>query len=368
MMTPIEISRRLSSIACCLLLLLTNGCDEKEKSEAKQKQASAESKDVNLSGAGATFPFPLYSKWMSEYHKLHPNIKINYQSIGSGGGIRQVSANTVDFGASDAPMKPEVAKKAPGKLLHLPATIGAVVVAYNLPSVKKPLELSGSVIADIFLGKIEKWNHDRIKKLNEGVKLPEKNITLVYRSDGSGTTAVFTDYLGNVSEEWKKEVGVGKAVRWPTGLGAKGNEGVTGQIKTTPGALGYVELAYALQNDMSFARVKNKAGNFVEPKVETITAAANKAELGKDMTASLANPEGEKAYPISAFTYLLVYEDAKDKTKGKALAEFLWWALHEGQKYAADLHYAPLPEAVVKKVEERIKSLTYGGKPLLEGV
>lgn len=363
-----ETPRRLFGIICCLAFLLASGCDKKNEGKTDSKASPAESQDVNLSGAGATFPFPLYSKWMSQYNKLHPNIKINYQSIGSGGGVRQVSAGTVDFGATDAPMKPEVAKKTPGKVHHIPTTIGSVVVAYNLPGVEQKLKLEGPLVADIYLGKVKKWNDDRIKALNEGVDLPDKNITVVYRSDGSGTTAVFTDYLGKVSDEWKKEVGVGKSVRWPAGLGAKGNEGVTGQVKTTPGAVGYVELAYALQNKLSFAQIKNKAGNFVEPNVEAITAAAKNVEFGEDLTASLANPEGENVYPISSFTYLLVYQEAKDEAKGKALADFLWWALHDGQKYASELHYAPLPESVIKKAEELVKGLTYGGKPLLEGL
>ncbi len=340
-------------------------CKDGDSSSKKQKTTPSKAEKISLNGAGATFPFPLYSKWMSEYNKLNPNIRINYQSIGSGGGIRQVTAGTVDFGATDAPMKPEVAKKAPGQLHHIPTTIGAVTVAYNLPGDPR-LKLDGEAIAKIFLGEITNWSDPAIQATNEGVELPDQDITVVYRSDGSGTTAVFTDYLAKAYPKWKEEVGVGKAVRWPKGLGAKGNEGVTGQIKVTPGSIGYIELAYALQNDLSIAAVKNRAGNFVEPEVSAITAAAKGVKLPESLHASLTNAKGEKAYPISSFTYLLVYQDAKDETKGRALARFIWWALHDGQKFSADLHYAPLPEKVVSKAEKRLKGLTFEGKPLLD--
>jgi phosphate transport system substrate-binding protein len=264
-------------------------------------------------------------------------------------------------------MKPEVEKKAPGKLHHIPTTIGAVTVAFNVPGVTQ-LKLDGETIADIFLGDIKKWNDPKIAASNEGVKLPDQDITVVYRSDGSGTTAVFTDYLAKVEPEFGEKVGVGKAVRWPVGLGAKGNEGVTGQIKVTPGAIGYIELAYALQNKLSIAAVKNKAGNYVEPTVDAITAAAAGAELPDSLHTSLANPEGEKSYPISSFTYLLVYQDAKDKVKGEALARFVWWAVHDGQKFSSELHYAPLPAPVVKKVEEHLKGLAFEGQALLSEI
>jgi phosphate transport system substrate-binding protein len=305
---------------------------------------------------------------MSEYNKLNPTVRINYQSIGSGGGIRQVVKQTVDFGATDAPMKDKDAKGAPGTLHHIPTTIGAVVVAYNVPGVDKKLQLDPDVVADIFLGKIKKWNDARIAASNEGTSLPDKDIAIVHRSDGSGTTSVFTDYLANVSSEWKDSVGVGKAVKWPSGLGAKGNEGVTGQIKTTPGAIGYIELAYATQNSLTFASIKNKAGEYIEPKISAITAAGAGSEMPEELYTSLANPDGKDAYPIAAYTYILVYEDMKDQTKAEALAKFLWWAVHDGQKFAEELHYAPLPEPVVKKVEARLKGLKSGGKVLLSSL
>jgi phosphate transport system substrate-binding protein len=322
---------------------------------------------VTLNGAGATFPYPLYSKWMSEYNKANPTIRINYQSIGSGGGIRQISAKTVDFGATDAPMSTDEEQKAPAKLHHIPTTLGAVVLTYNLPELSAPLKLSADAVAGVYLGSIKKWNDPKLVAENPEAKLPDRPIAVVYRSDGSGTTAVFTDYLAKVSIEYKDKVGAGKSVKWPVGLGAKGNEGVTGQVKTTPFTIGYVELAYARQNKLPIAQVKNKAGKFVEPTAETITAAATGVEVGDSLTASLTDPAGANAYPISSFTYLLVYEDAKDKAKGQALAKFLWWALHDGQKFAADLDYAPLPAPLIEKTEARLRSLRSGTEKLNPG-
>ena len=356
-----------------LLILAVFGlvaCGKKEPvpaGEALGSDSSA-SKNVNLTGAGATFPFPLYSKWMSEYNHLNPNIRINYQSIGSGGGIRQVVAGTVDFGATDAPMKAEEGKKAPGKLLHIPTTIGAVVITYNVPGVTQSLKLTPEVVAGIFLGDIKKWSDKKIADQNPGVKLSDQDIAVVYRSDGSGTTAVFTNYLASVSPTWKEKVGEGKSVKWPVGLGAKGNEGVTGQVKTTPGSIGYVELAYATQNQLPKAELENKAGKFVAPTLEAVSAAAAGVEMPEDLHASIVNGAGEAAYPIAAYTYLLVYEDARDANKGEALAKFLWWAVHDGQKFASALDYAPLPEGVIKKVEARLKTLRSGTKILLSGV
>lgn len=361
-------TRRLFPISLICALLLLVACGKKDKpapSGEEGVRGDAAPKNVSIQGAGATFPYPLYSKWMAEYNKINPHIRINYQSIGSGGGIRQITKQTVDFGATDAPMKDEDAKKAPGTLHHIPTTIGAVVVAYNVPGVDQKLNLDPDVVADIFLGKITKWNDPRIKASNEGVALPDKNISIVHRSDGSGTTAVFTDYLGRVSDEWIEKVGVGKAVKWPAGLGAKGNEGVTGQIKTTPGAIGYIELAYATQNKLAFASIKNKAGQYVEPKISAITAAGAGVEMPDELHVSLANPDGADAYPIASYTYMLVYEDMKDHAKAEGVAKFLWWAIHDGQKFAEELHYAPLPEPVVKKVEARLKTLKSGGKVLL---
>jgi phosphate transport system substrate-binding protein len=323
---------------------------------------------ISLTGAGATFPYPLYSKWISEYNKLNPEVKINYQSIGSGGGIRQVTATTVDFGATDAPMKEDEAKQAPGKLFHIPATIGAVVVAYHLPEVTGALKLSPEVLVGIYSGKIKKWNDPQLKADNADAKLPEKDISVVYRSDGSGTTAVFTDYLGSVSPEWKEKVGVGKVVTWPTGLGAKGNEGVTGQLKTTPYTIGYIERAYASQNKLTMAELKNKAGKFVAPSIEAMSAAADAVDMPDELFVSLANAKGEAAYPITSYSYLLVYENAKDAVKGEALAKYVWWGLHDGQRFAKDLDYAPIPAKVLAKIEVRLKELRSGDKKLLSGV
>ena len=322
---------------------------------------------ISLTGAGATFPYPLYSKWISEYNKLNPDVKINYQSIGSGGGIRQITANTVDFGATDAPMKEDEAKQASGKLFHIPATIGAVVVAYNLPEVTGVLRLSPEVLVDIYAGKIKKWNDPKLKADNPEAKLPAQDISVVYRTDGSGTTAVFTDYLGKVSPEWKEKVGVGKVVKWPTGLGAKGNEGVTGQVKTTPYTIGYIERAYASQNKLPMAELKNKSGKFVAPSIEAMSAAADAVEVPEPLFVSLSNADGEGVYPITSYSYLLVYEDAKDAVKGEALAKYIWWGLHEGQKFSKDLDYAPIPAKVLVKVEARLKELRSGDKKLLSG-
>jgi len=324
---------------------------------------------IELQGAGATFPFPLYSKWMSEYQKLHENVRINYQSIGSGGGIRQITERTVDFGATDAPMKEEELQKAPGKLIHIPTTLGAVVIAYNLEGVTG-LKLSPEVIAGIFLGEIKQWNDGKIVKLNAGVKLPAEPIAVAYRSDGSGTTSVLTEYLAKVSPAWKDKVGAGKSVKFPVGMGAKGNEGVAGQLKITPGTVGYVELAYAKQTGLAFAAIKNSTGSFVEPALAGISAAAASVatSMPEDMRVSIVDAPGDAAYPISAFTYILVYEEQADAAKGKALAQFLWWAVHEGQTFGADLHYAPLPAELVTKVEGKLKALKAGGQVLLAGL
>src|ERR1044071_5644239 len=303
------------------------------------------SSSISLQGAGATFPNPLYQKWLSEYGKLHPNIRIDYQSIGSGGGIKQIKEQTVDFGASDAPMKDEDLKSAPGELLHIPTVLGAVVLTYNLQGVSQPLRFSPAVIADIFLGKIKRWDDAAIKNDNPGVTLPAADITVVHRSDGSGTSAVFTDYLSKVSPEWKEKVGTGTSPKWPAGLGAKGNEGVTGQVKQTPNTLGYVELAYAVQNKLPVALIKNASGNFVEPSLDAVTAAAAESlsTTPEDLRVSITNAGGATAYPISSYTYLLVYKDQRDAAKGKALVDFIWWGIHDGERFAKDLQYAPLP-------------------------
>jgi phosphate transport system substrate-binding protein len=319
-----------------------------------------------MNGAGATFPYPIYSKWFEEYIKVDPEVRFNYQSIGSGGGIRQISERTVDFGASDGPMTDDQLKKAPAELFHIPTVMGADVATYNLPGNPK-LQFTGEVLADIFLGKITKWNDERIKALNPSASLPDKPILVVHRSDGSGTTYIWVDYLSKVSSEWEKKVGRGTSVNWPVGLGGKGNEGVAGQVKNTPGSLGYVELAYAITNKLPAAAVKNQAGKFVEASIETTTAAAAGAanSMPTDFRVSLTNPPGAEAYPIASFTWLLVYKDQPNEAKGKALVKFLWWAIHDGQKYPSALLYAPLPAPVVKQLEAKIKQITYSGKPLL---
>lgn len=350
---------------------LSFGCNKPAAPAGDTKGGSAPSpvpsqaEPISLNGAGATFPYPLYSKWIAEYNKQFPNIRINYQSIGSGGGIRQIIAGTVDFGATDAPMKDDEAKQAPGKLLHIPATIGAVVVSYNVPELTEPLKLSSEALADIYLGKIKKWNDPKIAADNAGAKLPAKEISVVYRTDGSGTTNVYTDYLSAVSAEWKDKVGVGKSVKWPAGLGAKGNEGVTGQVKTTPYTIGYIERAYATQNKLPMTEIKNKAGKFTAPTTPAMSAAAEGVEMPAELNVSLVDSAADAAYPITGYTYMLVYADAKDSAKGEAIAKYLWWALHDGQKFAETLDYAPLPPKVITLVEARLKELTAGGKKLL---
>ncbi|HLN98868.1 MAG TPA: phosphate ABC transporter substrate-binding protein PstS, partial [Pyrinomonadaceae bacterium] len=313
---------------------------------------------VNLQGAGATFPNPLYQKWVSEYGKLHSNIRIDYQSIGSGGGIKQIQEQTIDFGASDAPMSDTELKAAPGEIVHIPTVLGAVVVTYNVASIAQPLRLSPEVVADIFLGKIKKWDDAHIKQDNPGVNLPAADITTVHRSDGSGTTFVFTDYLSKVSPEWKEKVGTDKSPKWPVGQGGKGNEGVTGQIKQQPNTIGYVELAYAVQNKLPAALIKNAGGKFVEASIDAVTAAAASAsaQTPEDLRVSITNATGENAYPIASYTYILAYKDQKNAAKGKALVDFLWWGIHDGEQFAKDLLYAPLPAEIVTRTEAKINS------------
>ncbi|PYR29425.1 MAG: phosphate ABC transporter substrate-binding protein PstS [Acidobacteria bacterium] len=312
--------------------------------------AGAAAQTVQINGAGATFPYPIYSKWFSEYNKLHPTVQINYQSIGSGGGIRQVSNQTVFFGATDGPMTSEQLLAAPGKILHFPTVLGAVVPVYNIPNVNAELKFTGQVLADIFLGKITKWNDPAIVKLNGGVNLPGTDITVVHRSDGSGTTYIWVDYLSKVSPGFKSKVGVNTSVNWATGVGGKGNEGVAGLVTQSPGSIGYVELIYALQKKISYGSVQNMAGEFLRASVDSVTAAAAAAaaKMPADFRVSITNAEGKGVYPISSFTWLLLYENPKDKTQAKTMVDFVKWALTDGQKYCADLGYAPLPDAVVK--------------------
>ena len=305
---------------------------------------------LQINGAGATFPAPIYTKWFSEYNKLHGNVQINYQPLGSGAGIRQVTNQTVFFGASDGPMTNEQLQAAPGKILHIPTVLGAVVPVYNIPGAKTDLKFTGQVLADIFLGKITKWNDAAIAKLNPGVTLPATDITVVHRSDASGTTYIWADYLAKVSPEWKTKVGVNTGLNWPTGVGGKGSEGVTGVVTQTPGSISYVELVYALQNKISYGSVQNMMGEFVKGNVQSVTAAAAiaAAHMPPDFRVSITNPPGSGVYPIASFTWLLLYENPKDKARSKAMVDFVKWALTDGQKYCADLGYAPLPEGVVK--------------------
>jgi len=325
--------------------------------------SSSGSGSVTVQGAGATFPAPLYQKWLSEYGKLHADVKIDYQSIGSGGGIKQIKDQTIDFGASDTPMKDEDLKSAPSELLHIPTVLGAVVITYNLEGVAQALRFSPDVVADIFLGKIKKWNDPRIAADNAGAKLPAADITVVHRSDGSGTSGVFTDYLSKVSPEWKEKVGAGPSPSWPVGIGGKGNEGVTGQVKQTPNTIGYVELVYAVQNKLPVAQIKNASGAFVEPSIDSViaAAAASAANTPDDLRVSITNAQGAQVYPISSYTYILVYKDQKDAAKGKAVVDFLWWGIHDGENFAKDLHYAALPADIVKRTEAKLNSITAGG-------
>ena len=313
---------------------------------------------TKLNGAGATFPYPMYSKWFNEYHTQHPEIEINYQSIGSGGGIRQVTAGTVDFGASDGPMTDEQLAAAKSKILHLPTVLGSVVPAYNIPGFKGELKFTPDVIAGIYLGKITSWNDPAIAKANPEAKLPNQGIIVVHRSDGSGTTYVWTDYLSKISPEWNTSVGKGTSVKWPTGLGAKGNEGVAGMIRQMDGAFGYVELIYAVQNNISYGTVKNASGNFVKANLDSTTAAAASMKaMPADFRVSITNAPGKDSYPIASFTWLLVPVEWKDKGKEKVFVDFLNWMLEKGQSMTAELNYAPLPDSVKQKEREAIKTI-----------
>jgi phosphate transport system substrate-binding protein len=313
---------------------------------------------ITLNGAGATFPYPMYSKWFSEYNKLHSDIQFNYQSIGSGGGIRQVLAGTVDFGATDGPMTDEQLSQAKTKILHIPTVLGADVPAYNIPGVTEELKFTPELLANIFLGKITSWNDAALTKANPGVNLPNQPIIVVHRSDGSGTTYIWTDYLSKVSADWKNQVGKGTSVKWPVGLGGKGNEGVAGMIRQMQGSIGYVELIYAVNNHIAYGSVKNAGGQLVKASLDSVTAAAASVKsMPADFRVSITNAPGKDAYPISSFTWLLIPTPSKDAAKGKIIADFLNWMVADGQKMTADLSYAPLPESVVAKVKETIKQV-----------
>jgi phosphate transport system substrate-binding protein len=312
--------------------------------------AGVAAQTIRINGAGATFPYPIYSKWFDDYNKLHPNVQINYQSLGSGAGIRQLTEQTVFFGATDGPMTNDQLVAAPGRILHFPTVLGADVPVYNIPGMTAELKFTGPVLANIFLGKIAKWNDAEIAKINPGVDLPNRDIVVVHRSDSSGTTYIWVDYLAKVSPEWKAKTGVATSVNWPTGVGQKGNEGVAGFVSQTPGAIGYVELIYAIQNKIAYGSVQNMGGEFVKASEQSVTAAAASAagKMPPDFRVSITNAEGKGAYPVSSFTWLLFYENPKDKAQARIMVDFLKWALTDGQKFAGPLGYAPLPAEVVK--------------------
>jgi len=323
---------------------------------------------VRLNGAGATFPNIIYQTWILTYNQKFDNVEMNYQSIGSGGGIRQFSDKTVDFGGTDAPMTDSAITAIQGNVLHVPTVLGAVVPTYNLPGLSTPVKFTPEVVADIFLGKITKWNDARLASVNQGLTLPGQDIIVVHRSDGSGTTYVWVDYLTKISPEWAQKVGKGTSVNWPAGLGGRGNEGVSATVRQTPGAIGYVELGYALINKMAFGQVQNKAGNFITPTIESVTTAAEgaMADMGPstDFRVSITNPGGAQAYPISSFTWLLVRKQYPDAAKARELVKFIWWSLTQGQAYAPKLGYAPLPKAMLPWIEASLKTVTAGGKPV----
>ena len=355
----------LCSALVCSALVLAAACGDRGSAAGNGAGASASrGGGADVTGAGSTFAYPLYSRWASDY-AAKAGVKVNYQPIGSGGGIRQLSEQTVDFGATDAPMSDaELAKAKGGPVMHVPTAMGAVVVTYNLPNVAQPLRFTGDVLADVYLGKITTWNDPRLAAINPGVTLPATPILVAHRSDGSGTTYTFTDYLSAVSPAWKQQVGVGKDVKWPAGLGAKGNEGVSGQVKQTAGAIGYVELAYARQNKLPAGLVRNASGSFIAPSVETTTAAAAGA-LGSlppntDYRVSIANAPGANAYPISTMTWILLYRTQPDAVKGKRVVDFVRWGLTDGQRVESALDYAPLPEAMAARLRQRLDSIQVG--------
>ncbi|HET8572670.1 MAG TPA: phosphate ABC transporter substrate-binding protein PstS [Edaphocola sp.] len=354
------------AITLFMALIAFNSCGNNNNA-SNGKSPDSNNKEIVILGAGSSFDYPLFSKMFDEYHTQN-GIKVNYQSVGSGAGISQLTHKTVDFGASDAPMKPEQENDAGAAVIHIPITAGAVTISYNLPGFDQTLQLSPKVLADIFLGKITKWNDANIQAVNPGVKLPATAIVVAHRSDGSGTTNIFTDYLSKVDADWKSKVGTGTAVNWPAGLGGKGNEGVAGLIRQTPGAIGYVELAYAIQNQMPYARIQNQAGKFIQPSIESVTAAAN-VDIPADGKVLLTNTTADEGYPISGFSWVIIYKEQKygDNTRAKAeaLVNLLNWMIHQGQQYSADLDYAPLSEAAVNVGAKLLESVTFNGQPLL---
>jgi phosphate transport system substrate-binding protein len=356
------------TISLCLLAVSSacgGGGSNRQANASRDTSGSAgAAPTAQLNGAGATFPNPIYTKWFDAYNRK-TGVKINYQSIGSGGGIRQFTEGTVDFGATDSPMTDQQIAAVQGKVVHIPTVLGAVVLTYNLSPGGSALKLDGSTIAAIFLGSITKWNDRRIAAANPGATLPNQDIVVVHRSDGSGTSFIFTDYLSKVSPEWKSKVGAANSVNWPTGLGGKGNEGVTQQVKSTPGAIGYVELIYAISNQLPYASIKNSAGQFVAASLESVTAAAAAAKLesNTDFRVSITDPPGADAYPVSSFTWLLIRPETPDPAKGKTLQDFLeWMVTDEAQRMATDLHYSSLPPAVLSLVTERLTAMRAGGQ------
>lgn len=332
---------------------------------------SAAAAQVKLTGAGATFPNIIYQDWIITYNRAHPDVQLNYQSIGSGAGIRQFSDKTVDFGASDAPMTDSAIAAIGGNVIHIPTEMGGVLPTYNLPEVSAALKFTPDILADIYLGKVTKWSDARIAAVNPGVKLPDLDVVVVHRSDGSGTSFIWTDYLSKVSPEWAQKVGKGTSVNWPVGLGGKGNEGVSATVKQTPGAIGYVELGYAVINKLPVGSVKNKAGKFITPTIESVTAAAAGAmkAMGPntDFRVSIVNADGAEAYPISSFTWMLVHKEYDDAAKARELVRYTWWAMTDGQARCGALGYAPIPKAMVPWIQARLKSITSGGQVVWSG-
>ena len=351
-----------------LTALVLSACSGQSMSGGNSGGTSSGGGAITLQGSGASFPKPIYEKWASEYGKAVPGVRVDYQSTGSGAGQNAIISRTADFGASDDPVKDEDLKKADGELMHIPTVLGAVVLTYNLPGVQQPLKLSSETISGIYLGTIKKWNDAALKKDNPDLNLPDADILPVYRNDSSGTTAVFTDFLSKTNADWKAKVGANKQPSWITGVGtgAPRNDGVMGQVKQTPNSIGYVELTFAKANNLPTALIKNKSGAFVEATLDSVSAAAagSVAATPEDLRVQITDADGANAYPIASYTYVLVYKDQRDAAKGKALADFLWWAIHDGEKFTKDLHYAPLPAEIVKKVEAKINSMTSGGKTL----
>jgi phosphate transport system substrate-binding protein len=351
--------KKFAFVLAGVMILVGAGC---------RKEKSLNAMEVNLVGAGSTFAKPIYDKWGAVYSQVHPNVRFNYQGIGSGGGIKQITNQTIDFGATDGPMTEAQLKKTPSPILHIPMVMGAVVLIYNLPGVGRPLVFSGPVLAEIYLGKITKWNDPQLANLNPGVNLPERSIATVHRSDGSGTTYIFTDYLSKVSHAWESEVGKSTTVSWPVGRGAAGNDGVAADVKQNPGSIGYVELIYAANNKIAYGDMINATGKRVHASMESVSAAAGALkDVPDDLRVSITNAPGDGSYPISSLTWILAYQQQSDPAKGKALVDFLWWAIHDGQAMAGAMHYAPLPKAFIPLVEKKLQSITAGGKPLLEG-